>query len=101
MKHRNGIFEKLSEKSELLEYKIKLLQVIDDYLGYYDLFNITNEQAIFRMLYQQGKSNIAVQLQGNISKSTLDRYIKKYDYMARTLIINDCDFVEIKKSLQL
>lgn len=101
MKYRNGILEKLAKRPDLSEYNLKLLKIIDRYLEYYDLFHKTNQRMIFHLLYRQRRSNITVQILGNISKSTLDRYIKKYDRMARTLIVADCNFINLKKSLQI
>ncbi len=96
MKHRNGIFERLASRSELSECTKKLLQTLDEYLKFYDLFNLTNEREVFQLLYFQKESNVSVQMKCNISKSTLNRYIKKYDYMAKKLIANDYNFIGLK-----
>lgn len=99
MKKRNGTLEKLNKISQIHDNYRDLLNKMLDYYEINDIENSSNKKKIFIDLYIHNQTNIQVALNNNLSPPTLSRYIKKYDYLAKKIIMQCQGFEKLKAFL--
>lgn len=97
---RNTLIEKiLSDSKSESDPNMTLVVWMICYYMVFDLEHGSNDCQIFKELYVNKKSNNSVSLCANISEATLERRIKRYDALAKLLIITLKKFESLIKYL--
>jgi hypothetical protein len=101
MKVRNGMLEKLERASEYSKNYRMLIGIMYKYYLMADMEYDSNRHQIFESLYIKKKSNQWVMLEHNISAATLNRYIHKFEELAKKIIENNNEFEPYRDLLDL
>lgn len=96
MNKRIGLLEELIESYPDNMNVKNLLQELYCYYVIYDIDCGTNHHQIFKALYFKRKNYEKVIFDTYISRSTLPRYIKRYNELAKKFIIFKSDYADLQ-----